>query len=172
MVLNNMALSDDMDLTGAKILAYRNEPDANHKLYVHTQFTLLERSLHTTCLVDTGADINLVSALYLKQLLRSGWSKAKEMMKPSNIKVSSFTNDNIPIKGMLDIDTKFVEHEPYRRVRFHVIREDINVSCPVIIGMKTMTNFKLEIRYKRRGCLLYTSPSPRDGLLSRMPSSA
>ena len=24
----------------------------------------------------------------------------------------------------------------------------------------------------RLGCLLYTSPSPRDGLLSRMPSSA
>ena len=23
-----------------------------------------------------------------------------------------------------------------------------------------------------KGCLLYTSPSPRDGLLSRMPSSA
>ena len=26
--------------------------------------------------------------------------------------------------------------------------------------------------YSRKGCLLYTSPSPRDGLLSRMPSSA
>ena len=25
---------------------------------------------------------------------------------------------------------------------------------------------------KHGGCLLYTSPSPRDGLLSRMPSSA
>ena len=25
---------------------------------------------------------------------------------------------------------------------------------------------------KNRDCLLYTSPSPRDGLLSRMPSSA
>ena len=25
---------------------------------------------------------------------------------------------------------------------------------------------------KQRSCLLYTSPSPRDGLLSRMPSSA
>ena len=25
---------------------------------------------------------------------------------------------------------------------------------------------------KSYGCLLYTSPSPRDGLLSRMPSSA
>ena len=31
-----------------------------------------------------------------------------------------------------------------------------------------------ENRYKTRdkSCLLYTSPSPRDGLLSRMPSSA
>ena len=27
-------------------------------------------------------------------------------------------------------------------------------------------------RTQSRGCLLYTSPSPRDGLLSRMPSSA
>ena len=26
--------------------------------------------------------------------------------------------------------------------------------------------------YRLYGCLLYTSPSPRDGLLSRMPSSA
>ena len=26
--------------------------------------------------------------------------------------------------------------------------------------------------YQASGCLLYTSPSPRDGLLSRMPSSA
>ena len=28
------------------------------------------------------------------------------------------------------------------------------------------------IRHKGAACLLYTSPSPRDGLLSRMPSSA
>ena len=27
-------------------------------------------------------------------------------------------------------------------------------------------------RVREYGCLLYTSPSPRDGLLSRMPSSA
>ena len=30
----------------------------------------------------------------------------------------------------------------------------------------------LIMRYRPKGCLLYTSPSPRDGLLSRMPSSA
>ena len=35
--------------------------------------------------------------------------------------------------------------------------------------------FEDEIKQLRKevcGCLLYTSPSPRDGLLSRMPSSA
>ena len=31
---------------------------------------------------------------------------------------------------------------------------------------------QLEEAYLLRPCLLYTSPSPRDGLLSRMPSSA
>ena len=32
--------------------------------------------------------------------------------------------------------------------------------------------FKLKNKEKNKNCLLYTSPSPRDGLLSRMPSSA
>ena len=31
---------------------------------------------------------------------------------------------------------------------------------------------RLAVEINNRGCLLYTSPSPRDGLLSRMPSSA
>ena len=37
-------------------------------------------------------------------------------------------------------------------------------STPVSEGMEVFTDTEL--------CLLYTSPSPRDGLLSRMPSSA
>ena len=32
--------------------------------------------------------------------------------------------------------------------------------------------FKHDVSYMYDTCLLYTSPSPRDGLLSRMPSSA
>ena len=32
-------------------------------------------------------------------------------------------------------------------------------------------DFRRDVAVQRR-CLLYTSPSPRDGLLSRMPSSA
>ena len=33
-------------------------------------------------------------------------------------------------------------------------------------------NIKLEDHIDRKTCLLYTSPSPRDATLSRMPSSA
>ena len=33
-------------------------------------------------------------------------------------------------------------------------------------------NYPLEVLYLRNGCLLYTSPSPRDRQKSRMPSSA
>ena len=57
-----------------------------------------------------------------------------------------------------------------------------------IISTETFKDFELELDWKLQsggnivfirhalapgsGCLLYTSPSPRDGLLSRMPSSA
>ena len=39
-----------------------------------------------------------------------------------------------------------------------------------VLASPTLTNFNE--RALMNGCLLYTSPSPRDGLLSRMPSSA
>ena len=37
---------------------------------------------------------------------------------------------------------------------------------------EVIANRALELLGRPKGCLLYTSPSPRDGLLSRMPSSA
>ena len=49
----------------------------------------------------------------------------------------------------------------------HVVPDDY---CKNYVGKKGI-NGKL-IKYLGMVCLLYTSPSPRDGLLSRMPSSA
>src|SRR5665647_1570145 len=43
-------------------------------------------------------------------------------------------------------------------------------NCIIIaLGTKANVHINQDSRYS---CLLYTSPSPRDGLLSRMPSSA
>ena len=39
-------------------------------------------------------------------------------------------------------------------------------------GKTTTAKIALGIHKNIKGCLLYTSPSPRDRLLSRMPSSA
>ena len=40
------------------------------------------------------------------------------------------------------------------------------------LAISETSSFYQEISDLFRDCLLYTSPSPRDGLLSRMPSSA
>ena len=42
---------------------------------------------------------------------------------------------------------------------------EIDENATVLDGL-------IKVREEIDGCLLYTSPSPRDGLLSRMPSSA
>ena len=53
---------------------------------------------------------------------------------------------------------------------------EVQAQRPHIFISYRRTHFELADRVRRQlqtyGCLLYTSPSPRDGLLSRMPSSA
>ena len=48
--------------------------------------------------------------------------------------------------------------------------------APSVPAMEDTTKAEVikagEVNTNAQGCLLYTSPSPRDGLLSRMPSSA
>ena len=48
-------------------------------------------------------------------------------------------------------------------------KSDINIIMSLTTPGCTMGD---QISQDVRNCLLYTSPSPRDGLLSRMPSSA
>ena len=64
---------------------------------------------------------------------------------------------------------------------YREIKELLNVSHSFISEWKNQAIFhgveSLKLQYKGtqgylKACLLYTSPSPRDGLLSRMPSSA
>ena len=50
--------------------------------------------------------------------------------------------------------------------------EDLHWKDPNLFFEGREAAFLVAISSLRRVCLLYTSPSPRDGLLSRMPSSA
>ena len=48
----------------------------------------------------------------------------------------------------------------------------LKTSYNTIGGKHLAAGTPFRMNYAVIGCLLYTSPSPRDGLLSRMPSSA
>ena len=51
-------------------------------------------------------------------------------------------------------------------------RHDDFISDPTHVRPITILGLSLYDKELNKICLLYTSPSPRDGLLSRMPSSA
>ena len=61
-----------------------------------------------------------------------------------------------------------LEQDPQSRVACETL---VKSNCVTIAGEIT-TGAKFDYEATVRDCLLYTSPSPRDGLLSRMPSSA
>ena len=71
-----------------------------------------------------------------------------------------------PRKAILDFETPLVRLETLSKklnIELWMKRDDL--AGPSFGGNKAR---QLEYYF----CLLYTSPSPRDGLLSRMPSSA
>ena len=79
-------------------------------------------------------------------------TSGKDVINPSR----NYENDNLTYKGMM---LHYVSNVPFEVYRYMKSTKDIWNS--------------LKNKYGNVGlCLLYTSPSPRDGLLSRMPSSA
>ena len=69
-------------------------------------------------------------------------------------------------------DSIYIEPINWKTIEKIIINEKPNALLPTM-GGQTGLNTALDLA--SRGvldCLLYTSPSPRDGLLSRMPSSA
>ena len=67
---------------------------------------------------------------------------------------------------LMDIITDFESAETAEK-QIAAIKEVDNFSRDYMTY-----NAMASLNFSRNICLLYTSPSPRDGLLSRMPSSA
>ena len=78
-------------------------------------------------------------------------------------------------KAIYEFDTPiksyWEEVSHFDQSRFPKLVGDQSCDVCVIGGGFTGISTAYHIA-KNYGCLLYTSPSPRDGLLSRMPSSA
>ena len=55
---------------------------------------------------------------------------------------------------------------------YHLQNSNSENNLEELSGLIAVTAQKVSKKISRKGCLLYTSPSPRDATLSRMPSSA
>ena len=55
---------------------------------------------------------------------------------------------------------------------FSPVKAGMQLALATVVGVAVGLAVALAARWLLNNCLLYTSPSPRDGLLSRMPSSA
>ena len=60
----------------------------------------------------------------------------------------------------------------FGRLDFLINYEIKGIKNAIVIELKIWAGEQFEQIERYKTCLLYTSPSPRDGLLSRMPSSA
>ena len=72
-------------------------------------------------------------------------------------------------KHVIEIE-KAIENIAYlTREGYQIKHQILDMTSAMSIFHSSLTNKEIIVP---EGCLLYTSPSPRDGLLSRMPSSA
>ena len=76
----------------------------------------------------------------------------------------------IPYKVQEVIDKEIVDMLAMRIVEC----SEVPYASPLVLVKKPDGSYRVCVNFKdlNKICLLYTSPSPRDGLLSRMPSSA
>ena len=68
-------------------------------------------------------------------------------------------------------DQAFVGVEKKVTIKNSKVKSDLKITHISDLHSNVLSNLN-EVLDNIKACLLYTSPSPRDGLLSRMPSSA
>ena len=131
----------------AKVFAFKAASDLTRKIYTKFSFELLGSTHRSISLLDSGADISLISAAHLKQLCPGRWPEIKSLLRPTNITVSSFTSNRIRIEGVLTVNARFIEEGPMRRLTLYVIKENVFVPCPILIGVRTMGYFGIDQRF-------------------------
>ena len=73
---------------------------------------------------------------------------------------------------MSQIEQSIVTHNVSALQTNKVLRNTYMLLSMTLLFSAVMAGLSMALNVPYGACLLYTSPSPRDGLLSRMPSSA
>ena len=78
---------------------------------------------------------------------------------------------NVPTSKVYEVLTFYTMFSTKPRGKY-IVRVCTSLPCHVPGGREIVEFLKNELKVDFGGCLLYTSPSPRDRTRSRMPSSA
>ena len=121
--------------------------------------------------IEIYADIKRSKTLYTQRTLRQQTKKAKgqpnlalaDFIAPKSTEIIDFIGAFAVTSG-LGIE-KYI-------TQFEEDHDDYNSILLKALADRLAEAFAEYLHRQGRTCLLYTSPSPRDGLLSRMPSSA
>ena len=150
---------------------------------------------------DTDKDVNLYKVLrdagYLILPNTAGCFTAEDAVLTAQLAREALETNWVKLEVIADHDTLLPDTEqllvaaerltkdgfqvlPYTNDDPIVARKLEQIGCPAVMPLAAPIGSGLGVRNPHNlvlmrdalSCLLYTSPSPRDGLLSRMPSSA
>ena len=111
---------------------------------------------------------SLIHALYELESYAVARFVSKDNKEPKILLLAP--NIEPDFECLYDVELPFAED--LRSYRFPPLDRVVTVSGKVLKVHRTLPTDDLQDAMNAYVCLLYTSPSPRDGLLSRMPSSA
>ena len=116
---------------------------------------------------DRLAKLNQQAPNILKQMLLRGSNAVGYKNYPDNV-VKFFVKE--AAQAGIDVFRVFDSLNLIENMKVSI--EEVRLQNKICEGTICYTNDVTNPKENKYTCLLYTSPSPRDGLLSRMPSSA
>ena len=103
--------------------------------------------------------ISIPRVLSIEEMKVNGFYKYGDLQEVREFELKDHNNNNFTKKNLKKHDINFI----------YFGYTTCPTECPVMMSVMRQLFEKIDTDDI---CLLYTSPSPRDGLLSRMPSSA
>ena len=118
------------------------------RLYLELEVTFINevKSNFITALVDTGADVNLINASFLKKLFPDVDINAN--MEETSLKVQGFSGERVGLIGSIKICARGHKLLSYRELEFLVF--DFDSGFPVVLGLNILEILSLILIYKLR----------------------
>ena len=117
---------------------------------------------------------NLVKGRLTKDAEERGARKSdpKDKMRSKTPAVTQYNPEEATDGSVTTSDAREAEKLAKRGIDVKLADDDMNEQDNIEYSQIEIKHIAAEVGKALNSCLLYTSPSPRDGLLSRMPSSA